>query len=135
MKKEEIISKLKKLNFPENSYIVFGSCPLAVAGIRDAQDIDLFVSKEMALQLRDSGWREIAKSPDNKSLTHDVFEAYDNWNFSSYTPTLGQLLATATIIDGVPFVSLEEVKNWKTVSGRPKDLADIALIDKYLEPI
>ena len=70
------------------------------------------------------------KSPNDKPLARDVFEAHDNWNFSSYRPTLEQLLASATVIDGIPFASLEEVRKWKVASGRPKDLADVKLIDK-----
>ena len=130
MKKEEIISKVKTLYFPEGSYVVFGSCPLAAAGIREANDVDLLVSKEMFAKLRENGWKELHKGSNDAPLVYDVFEAHDNWNFSSYNPTLNRLLSTASIIDGVPFASLGEVRKWKTASGRPKDLADIELIDK-----
>ena len=132
MKKEEIISRVKELNLPQNSYIVFGSCPLAAAGIREAQDVDMLVSKELFSELREKGWEELVKSLKDKPLTHDVFEAHDNWDFSSYNPTLEHLLSTATVIDDIPFAALEEVRKWKAASGRPKDLADIALLDKYL---
>jgi hypothetical protein len=37
------------------------------------------------------------------------------------------------VIDGIPFASLEEVRKWKIASGRPKDIADIKLIDEYLQ--
>jgi len=134
MTKEEIITKVKALDLPKNSYVVFGSCPLAVAGIREANDVDLFVSEEVFAKLKKTGWRELRKSPDDIPLVYDVFEAHDNWNFSSYklAPTLKQLLASAVIVDEIPFASLEEVRKWKAASGRPKDLIDIKLIDKYL---
>lgn len=130
MRKEEIISKVKTLNLPKNSYVVFGSCPLALAGIREANDIDLLVSQEIFAKLKEDGWQELPKSPNDKPLVHDIFEAHENWNFSSYRPTLEQLLAGATIVDEIPFASLEDVRKWKVASGRPKDLADIELIDK-----
>ena len=57
---------------------------------------------------------------------------HNNWDFSHYSPTLEQLLETATVIDGVPFASLEEVRKWKAGGERPKDVADLALIDAYL---
>lgn len=38
---QEIIAKVKKLKLPKNSYVVFGSGPLAAAGIREADDIDM----------------------------------------------------------------------------------------------
>ncbi len=131
MKKEEIISQVSALGFEKNAYIVFGSCPLTIAGLREALDIDMMVSKELFLQLRESGWIEQIKGGDDRPLTRGVFEVHDNWNFSTYSPTLEQLLATATIVDGVPFASLHEVRKWKAASGRPKDLADVALIDAY----
>lgn len=130
MQKEEIITKVKALNLPKNSYVVFGSCPLAIAGLREAKDIDLLVSRELFKKLKKMGWKELHKSPNDKPLVNDIFEVHDNWNFSSYSPTLKHLLTCAEIIDGIPFASLEEVRKWKAASGRSKDLADIKLIDK-----
>ncbi len=118
------------MNLPKNSYVVFGSCPLAIAGIREANDIDLLVSPELFSDLRKSGWKELEKSPADRPLVHDVFEAHENWNFTPYQPTLEHLLSSATTIDGIPFASIEEVRKWKVTSGRPKDLADIELIDR-----
>ena len=135
MTKEKIITKVKTLNLPKGSYVVFGSCPLAVVHIREANDIDLLVSEEVFIKLREAGWQELHKSPHDIPLVHDVFEAHDNWNFSSYrpSPTLSQLLASAKVVDGIPFASLEEVRKWKVASHRPKDIVDIALIDAYLQ--
>lgn len=129
MTASEIITKVKALNLPQGSYVVFGGCPLALAGLREANDIDLLVSPELFAQLRKQGWTEHFKTENDIPLTHDVFEAHENWNFSAYKPTLQHLLATATTKDGVPFASLEEVRKWKVSSGRPKDLKDIELID------
>ena len=104
---------------------------MATVGIRDANDIDLLVSEEIFAELKQASWQEVDKGLNDKPLAHDVFEAHQNWNFSSYAPTLEQLLKSAMEIDGIPFASLEEVKKWKAASGRSKDLADIKLIDKY----
>jgi hypothetical protein len=132
---DEIVARVKALGLPEASFVVFGSAPLAVAGIRLTNDIDLLVSEEVFGQLGEQGWQELDKSPGDKPLVHDVFEAHPDWTFSSYNPSLERLLATATVIDGVPFASLDEVKKWKTASARPKDLADLELINKYLAVI
>ncbi len=130
MKKDEIISQVRALNFPNNSYIVFGSAPLALAGLREAGDIDFLVSVELFEQLKQLGWQELDKGGKDKPLVKDDFEAHKSWEFSSYNPTLEQLLETADVVDGVPFASLQEVRKWKDASGRPKDLTDIALIDR-----
>lgn len=97
MTKQEIITKIKALGLPTNSYVVFGRCPLAAARIREANDIDLLVSEEVFAELKEPGWRELQKSVNDGPLVHDVFEAHDNWNFSSYSPTLKQLLASASV--------------------------------------
>lgn len=132
MTKEEVIAKLKTLDLPESSYVAFGGCPLAVAGIREVKDIDLLVSTEALAKLKAAGWKEVYKSPGDQPLTHDIFEAHDNWDFSPYSPTLAHLQANATIVDGIPFASLEEVRKWKIASGGAKHLADVELIDAYL---
>ncbi|HET9850475.1 MAG TPA: hypothetical protein VFP35_02515 [Candidatus Saccharimonadales bacterium] len=134
MSGQEIISKVKALNLPANSYVVFGSCPLAVAGIRPSDDIDLFITPELFSALKQNGWQEVDKGSAVNPLRHDIFEAYDNWDIGDYRPTVAQLLASADIIDGVPVVSLAEVRKWKQAMGRPKDRADIHLIDQFLGP-
>jgi hypothetical protein len=129
---KQIIEKVKALNLPKGSYVVFGSCPMALAGIREAGDIDLLASAEVRKRFEKEGWQEVDKGPNDKPLTKDDYEIHDNWNFSSYQPTLEQLLSTATVVDNVPFASLEEVRKWKESSGRPKDLEDIKRIDAYM---
>jgi len=133
MTKEEIITKVKTLNLPKGSYIVFGSCPMAVLGIREANDIDLLVSQEIYEKLKKDGWKEVDKGPNDKPLIRDVFEAHNNWNFSSYKPTLKDLLLNSMEVDGITFASLEDVRKWKVASGRPKDITDLELIDNYLK--
>lgn len=131
MTKQDIIEKVKELNLPAGGYVVFGSCPLAAAGLREANDIDVLVSNEVLARLKQAGWEQVDKGENDKPLTYDVFEAHNSWNFSSYSPTLKRLLETADVIDGIPFASLDEVRKWKAASGRPKDLHDIELIDVY----
>lgn len=83
--------------------------------------------------MKKAGWQQIDKGPGYTPLTHDVFEAHNNWEFSPYSPTLIDLLRDAMEIDGVTFASLTEVRKWKAGSGGPKHLADIELIDAYLK--
>lgn len=132
MNVQEIIRNVKSLHFPKGSYVVFGSCPMAAAGLREASDVDMLVTKQLFDTLKQQGWVELAKSENDKPLTYQDFEVHYEWNFSSYKPTLKHLLSTAQLIDGVPFASLLEVRKWKQSSGRAKDLEDIALIDAYL---
>jgi hypothetical protein len=130
---QQIIEKVKALGLPEDEYVVFGSCPMALAGIREAQDIDMLVSPALFKKLAQDGWQPLQKAAKDIPLTFGDFEAHANWDFSSYAPTLEQLLATAQVVEGVPFAALAEVRKWKASSGRPKDLVDVALIDNYLQ--
>ena len=132
MTRQDIIDAVKTLDLPKGSYIVFGSCPLAVAGIREAGDIDMLVTEKLTDDLKKAGWKQVNKGANDKPYTRGVFEAHSSWDFSSYSPALDHLLKSATFIDGIPFASLAEVRKWKMASGRPKDLDDIKLIDRYL---
>lgn len=132
MTKEEAIVKIKSLNLQRGSYIVYGSAPLAILGIREVNDIDLLVSPELYEELRNKGWKKICKGPADEPVVLEIFEAHPNWNFSPYAPTLSELLTRATEYKGVSFASLEDVRKWKAASGRPKDIVDLKLIDYYL---
>lgn len=131
MTKKEIITKVRALNLPKGSYVVFGSAPLTFAGIREANDIDLLVSKDIFERLKKEGWREMDKGVNDKPVAHDVFEAHHSWDFSTYSPTLEEILSKATEIEDIPIASLEDVRKWKMASGRSKDMADVRLIEEY----
>lgn len=93
----------------------------------------MVVSSSVLEDLKKRGWTQITKGEDDKLYTHDIFEADDKWGFGAYPRTLEQLLATADVVDGIPFASLQEVRAWKAASGRPKDLKDIELIDNHIQ--
>lgn len=131
MKKNEVIEKVKSLNFSKDSYVVYGSAPFAILGIREVNDIDLLVSEELYEELKKKGWKKVYKGPKDEPLTYDIFEAHPNWDFSPYAPTLSELLSRAIDVEGISFASLEDVRKWKEASGRPKDLSDLNLIENY----
>ena len=133
MTKQEIIDAVKSLNMPLGSFVVFGSGPLAVAGIREAGDVDMLVTPDLLQRFKNEGWTKVVKSSGDEPYTNGHFEAHDNWDFSPYSPTLEHLLKTADIYDGIPFASLPEVRKWKQSSVGEKNLKDVILIDKHLE--
>lgn len=49
------------------------------------------------------------------------------------TPKIDEMIDKAEIIDGLPFVGLEYVIEWKKFMGRDKDKKDLKLIDDYLK--
>lgn len=129
---KEAFTKIKEVELPEGSYVVFGSFPLAVAGIRETYDIDIFVSEEEFQKLRESGWQVVHKENSGAFLAYDIFEAFKSWNTNTYNPTFTEVLSGATLIEGIRVASLEEVLKWKKAFSRPKDLADVKVIEEYL---
>lgn len=129
----EIIKRVQSLQLPAGSYVVFGSGPLALAGIRESQDIDLLVNESVTQKLQTAGWKQIEKTPTMRPFIKGNFEVFHQWVVPGYETTVEQLLKTATVVDGVPFASLAEVRAWKQAMARSKDLADIELIDTYLK--
>jgi hypothetical protein len=42
-----IVEEMKKLKFPQGQYVIVGSGPLVVRGIRETNDIDIVVSPKL----------------------------------------------------------------------------------------
>src|SRR6266581_4303467 len=108
MNLNEVVRTVKSLQLPEGSYIVYGSGPLALHGIREVNDIDMLVTKDLKAALKASGWKEINKGPNDTPVTNVTVEAHDTWSFCEYSPTLDELLSRADVHDGVAFASLED---------------------------
>ncbi|MBN2095638.1 MAG: hypothetical protein JW727_06315 [Candidatus Aenigmarchaeota archaeon] len=120
---QDFVEELKQLNLPMGEYAIFGSGPLAVRGVRESQDIDLVV--------KDGLWQELSQkyAPEGRRIYVGNVEIYADW--SPWTDT-GFLVDSAEIIEGMPYVRLEYVQEWKAYLSRDKDKADLKLIEKYL---
>lgn len=130
-----IIKSVKSLNLTLGTYAVVGSGPLHVRKLREAHDIDLIVTEEVYATLKDLGWKENLY-PENpgrpKAIYSGDFDASTSWSVGSYNPDPANLIANADVIDGVAFVRLSEVLQWKQACGRPKDIVDVQLIEKHV---
>jgi hypothetical protein len=118
--------KINDLNLPKNSFVVVGSGILVALGIRESSDIDLIVSQEVYDLFDAAGWDHDNWS-DQVVLKKDVFEIGRDW----YGQNVEQLLKHVQYVDGVPYLSLDEVYEWKKRLRRNKDLVDLKLIDSY----
>lgn len=127
----DIIKKIKRLNFPFGQYVVIGSGILEVLGLRKAEDIDIAALPELYAQLRATGvWKEEERY-DKIFLKRDDIEINPKLSWSDYSTSAEEAIASAVIIEGVPFMNLKELRKFKQALGREKDRVDIALIDKY----
>jgi hypothetical protein len=128
-----IIQKIKKLNLPPDKYVVVSSGIMDVLGIRKAGDIDIAVTSDLHQKLRETGkWNEEQKYG-KIYLKKDVFEIIPQLNWDKYNITTEEAIKSALIIEGIPFMNLDELIKFKTALGREKDFKDIELIKDYLK--
>jgi hypothetical protein len=128
-----IIGKIKELNLPKDQYVVIGSGVMDILGIRRANDIDLSVTKELHQKLRETGEWEEYENYGKIFLKKDVFEINGELNWDKYKTTTEEVIKTAFLIDGIPFMNIEELIKFKMASGREKDFKDIELIKEYIK--
>jgi hypothetical protein len=128
-----IIEKIKELNLPKDQYVVIGSGVMDILGIRRANDIDLSVTKELHQKLRETGKWEEYENYGKIFLKKDVFEINGELSWDKYKTTTEEVIKTAFLIDGIPFMNTEELIKFKMAFGREKDFKDIELIKEYIE--
>jgi hypothetical protein len=128
-----LFDELKRLALPVGEYAVFGSGPLWVRSIRESEDIDIIArgaAWEWAKVNGKTGIKE-GSGLDYASFFDGSIEVYHVWYPGEWD--IDQLIDTAEMVDGVPFVGLEHVIAWKKIMGREKDAIDLALIEEYLK--
>ncbi len=128
-----LFEELKKLDFQKGDYAIFGSGPLWVRGIRESNDIDIVTrGKTWEWALKNG----IIDTKEDSGLKRARFadgsiEVYNDWYPDKWD--IDMLIDTAELVDGIPFVQLELVIEWKKIMGREKDVKDLALIQEYFE--
>lgn len=121
-----LIRALTGLRLPTTDYVVFGSGPLLAHGLRtQLGDLDVVA--------RGHAWDRLAahcpprRAPSGHGYVIPlVIEVADRWLPGFDTD---HLISTAEHHDGIPFAPLDAVRASKHATDRPKDRADLALID------
>ena len=127
MKFMKFLEDLKKLKLPADKFAVFGSGAMAIRGIRDSNDLDIIVKKDL--------WEKIdrkymARNNQGGVLIGEIDVAKD---WLPYFDDVDELIDTADVINGVRFVKLEHVLKWKKAMAREKDKKDVKLIEEFLK--
>jgi len=128
----DVIAEVKKLDLPLGQYVVIGSGIMAQLGLREANDVDIAVTPVLYAKLRASGEWEEEERYSRIFLKKDAVEIIPQLDWERYPTTAEEAIASATIIDGVPFMNLNELVKFKRGLGRAKDFPDIAIIEEYL---
>ena len=127
---------IKKLSLSLGHYAITGSGALGIRNLREIGDIDIIVSPEL--------WNTLAAKygvTDENGVRRVVFpdgvvEAFGDGSFYTaehdpHAPSIEERIATAEIVEGLPFESLDHVIYYKRKMGREKDLRDILLIEAW----
>ena len=128
-----IFEKVKKLDLPPGEYVVIGAGILEALGIRNTHDVDIIVAQKLFEKLRESKIYKEEIRWNKIFLIGNQIEIGIKLDWENYSTTIKEAINTATIIDGVPFLNLEETIKFKKAMGREKDFKDIELIEKYLK--
>jgi hypothetical protein len=123
------INKLKKLGYPLNEMLIVGSGTMALYGLKENNDIDLWVTKKVY----DSMLKDSRFSPNGKMLeTKDGLIEADH-RFVCVKDKVEDHLKRSKVVNGFHFQSLQDVLEWKQCMKRPKDINDIKVIENYMK--
>lgn len=126
-----IIDKVKILNFPLGEYVVTGAGILEALNIRETNDIDIAVTPYLHKKLIESGEWEQEEKYGKIFLKREKIDVIPKLDWEEYRTTTEDAIASSTIIEGVPFMNLDELCRFKAALGREKDFKDIELIREY----
>ena len=130
------LEKSKELGLPAEQYVLVGGSILDIYGIRTSDDIDVVVSPEAFASLKERGWEVdegFREKWGRERLVHDVFEVYTDLHYQKldyYLPFV-VLREISNRMEGVHVQPLGLLLLGKLDNARPKDLADVALIEQY----
>jgi hypothetical protein len=127
----DIFKKLKELNLPLGEYVIIGSGILDALNLREAHDLDVVVLPPLFKKLADSGkFKEVPKYETIFLSAEDV-EIIPRLGWDGFPADASEAIKTAMMINGFPFLNIEETIRFKTAMGRDNDFHDIELLEKY----
>ena len=133
MNRAEVLDLLGATDLGAGNHAVFGSGPLLIRNIiATVNDIDIVA--------RGDGWRRAAAIGELIHLPeHDITIASlhsgrltvgTSWAIGDVD--IDDAIDTADQIEGIPWVRLDLVAEYKQVAGRPKDTEHLRLLEQWL---
>ena len=125
MTRADILERLRALDWPaDEDWLVAGGA-MVLYGLRaetHALDLGCTTARADALEAAGVPFEEMSDGSGRWfSVSGDV-EVFENW-----------LMDRVELVDGVPAVSLQGLREMKRALGREKDLRDVARIDAFLQ--
>jgi len=129
-----LFKKIKEMNLPIGKYVIFGSGPMGIRGLRECHDLDILVTEDVFNDYKEKlDWKSKDFERDGRyveMIEKDNIELYKIWGPGEWSDK--ELIESAEIIDGLPFARLDYFIKWKRISGRKKDLNDVKTIEEYI---
>lgn len=127
-----LFDRLAQLTLPAGSYALFGSAPLAVRGIVPlTNDLDVLCLPDAWEQVSAQGTTEYL--PDYDVCIVSMFDGAitfgTRWAIGDVD--VPELIRSAEIIRGLPFVRLEHVVRYKQIRASEKDLVHLQRLAEY----
>jgi len=132
---DDLLIELDTLKIPKGKYVIVGSGPLGVRGIRESKDLDILVENDL--------WKELLKKygvfnkNGNKVIKiSDKIEALGSKTFPNEptdSPTVEEQIRDAELIRGYPFQSIKHFRFFKEIGSRQKDLDDVILLQRWVD--
>lgn len=133
---DEVLEAIYDLRMSSGDFVVCGSVPLFIHGLRrEPQDLDIVA--------RDLAWEKaLTYGEASPAFCDDVasiefmhcgksIEILNGWFPAAMGWTVDHLIDTADLIKGLRFMTLKQTLTWKEYLRRDKDLDDIARIKEY----
>jgi len=124
------LQEIKYLSLPIKEYAIWGSGVLAIRGLRAARDIDIVV-KPLLWQSLIKKYPPAAGEYGGQVIHVGSIEIWNNLMELKNLP-VNEVVNSAEMIEGYPFMSLHFTILWKKILNREKDLQDIALLEQWL---
>ena len=125
MDRTDILNKLTALNWPPEDYWVVAGGAMVLYGLRpETRDLDLGCTTARADALEAAGvpYRRMDDGSGRWFTLDRNVEVFENW-----------LVDRVELVEGVPVISLQGLRQMKAALDREKDRRDIALIDALLQ--
>ena len=122
------VDMVRRLKLPKREYVVIGGGVLETLQIRNTNDVDIVISKNLYRQFKRKGWREYTQDDGKRVLSHHGYQLMETYVGKS----LRDLMPRSFILDDVRYMGLEDLITCKRKMGRQKDLDDIALINAHV---
>lgn len=128
-----IIDRIKEINLLDGHYVVVGSGVMDALGLREAHDIDLVVSPAYFKELRANPDFTVEQKYGEEMLVRDDVEVWQGWGGPNDQPNFVDLYDNGVTIGDIRFANPTFVRDWKVAKARPKDAADVVLLNEYLQ--